>query len=110
MWLDLQVHRPMQAATPQFVLDVALQCTQRQVVLFGPSGAGKSLTLKAVAGLLRPWRGHDSHMHIRLRCPAGSPDCRDIAPPPPPKPRTAAERSEGATKRQLHAYTPVSPA
>ena len=32
---------------------------------------------------VRPWRGHDSHMHIRLRCPAGSPDCRDIAPPPP---------------------------
>ncbi|MFY1079530.1 ATP-binding cassette domain-containing protein, partial [Escherichia coli] len=36
----------------------SLQCTQRQVVLFGPSGAGKSLTLKAVAGLLRPGQGH----------------------------------------------------
>jgi penicillin-insensitive murein endopeptidase len=32
---------------------------------------------------IRPWYGHDSHMHIRLRCPAGSPECRDIAPPPP---------------------------
>ncbi|HEV7263799.1 MAG TPA: penicillin-insensitive murein endopeptidase [Falsiroseomonas sp.] len=32
---------------------------------------------------VRPWRGHDSHMHVRLRCPPGSPDCRDIAPPPP---------------------------
>jgi penicillin-insensitive murein endopeptidase len=32
---------------------------------------------------VRPWRGHDSHMHIRLRCPEGSPECRDIAPPPP---------------------------
>jgi penicillin-insensitive murein endopeptidase len=32
---------------------------------------------------VRPWRGHDSHMHLRLRCPADSPDCRDIAPPPP---------------------------
>jgi penicillin-insensitive murein endopeptidase len=32
---------------------------------------------------VRPWRGHDSHMHIRLRCPADSPDCTDIAPPPP---------------------------
>ena len=32
---------------------------------------------------VRPWRGHDSHMHIRLRCPADSPDCADIAPPPP---------------------------
>ena len=33
--------------------------------------------------LVRPWRGHDSHMHIRLRCPAGQPECRDLAPPPP---------------------------
>ncbi len=32
---------------------------------------------------VRPWRGHDSHMHIRMRCPPGQPDCRDIAPPPP---------------------------
>ena len=58
MWLDLQVQRRLQAAGQEFLLDVSLQCTQRQVVLFGPSGAGKSLTLKAVAGLLRPDRGH----------------------------------------------------
>ncbi len=58
MWLDLQVQRRLQAAGQDFVLDVSLQCTQRQVVLFGPSGAGKSLTLKAVAGLLRPGQGH----------------------------------------------------
>jgi len=32
---------------------------------------------------VRPWRGHDSHMHLRLRCPADSPGCQDIAPPPP---------------------------
>lgn len=32
---------------------------------------------------VRPWRGHESHMHIRLRCPAGQAECRDIAPPPP---------------------------
>ena len=31
---------------------------------------------------VRPWRGHDSHMHVRLRCPAGQPDCRDQPPPP----------------------------
>ena len=58
MWLDLQVQRRLRAAGQDFVLDVSLQCTQRQVVLFGPSGAGKSLTLKAVAGLLRPGQGH----------------------------------------------------
>lgn len=32
---------------------------------------------------VRPWRGHDSHMHIRLPCPAGQAECRGIAPPPP---------------------------
>ncbi|HZH46670.1 MAG TPA: penicillin-insensitive murein endopeptidase [Roseococcus sp.] len=33
--------------------------------------------------VLRPWRGHDSHMHVRLRCPADSPDCRPGPPIPP---------------------------
>lgn len=32
---------------------------------------------------LRPWRGHDAHMHIRLRCPADSPQCEQQAPIPP---------------------------
>ncbi len=31
---------------------------------------------------IRPWRGHDSHMHIRLRCPAGQTECHDQAPVP----------------------------
>ncbi|WP_241671045.1 penicillin-insensitive murein endopeptidase [Dankookia rubra] len=31
---------------------------------------------------VRPWRGHDSHMHIRLRCPTDQPDCHDQPPPP----------------------------
>lgn len=29
---------------------------------------------------IRPWWGHTRHFHIRLRCPAGSPECRDQAP------------------------------
>ena len=53
MWLDLQVQRRLQASGQTFELDVALQCTQRQVVLFGPSGAGKSLTLRLIDGLAR---------------------------------------------------------
>ena len=24
---------------------------------------------------IRPWYGHDEHFHVRLSCPAGSPDC-----------------------------------
>lgn len=57
MWLEVDIRRQLQAAGHRFQLDVQLSCTQRQVVLFGPSGSGKSLTLKAVAGLLRPDAG-----------------------------------------------------
>ncbi len=31
---------------------------------------------------LRPWFGHEDHMHVRLRCPAGSTDCSPQAAPP----------------------------
>ncbi len=31
---------------------------------------------------VRPWYGHDSHMHVRLGCPAGSPDCVAQSPVP----------------------------
>jgi len=29
---------------------------------------------------LRPWWGHDDHFHVRLRCPADSPDCEPQKP------------------------------
>lgn len=32
---------------------------------------------------IRPLHGHHYHFHVRLSCPAGSPDCVDQAPPPP---------------------------
>jgi penicillin-insensitive murein DD-endopeptidase len=32
---------------------------------------------------IRPWWGHNEHFHIRILCPAGQPECRDQAPPPP---------------------------
>lgn len=31
---------------------------------------------------VRPYWGHDYHMHVRLSCPAGSPQCRPQAAPP----------------------------
>ena len=65
---------------------------------------------------IRPWYGHDSHFHVRLNCPAGSPGCqpqdpppagdgcadaakwqRDILNPPPPNPNAPAP----ARKRDL---------
>ncbi len=57
MWLELDIRRHLHAAGEHFQLQVRMGCTQRQVVLSGPSGAGKSLTLKAIAGLLRPDAG-----------------------------------------------------
>lgn len=30
---------------------------------------------------IRPWYGHDSHMHVRLRCPSDSSLCENQAPP-----------------------------
>jgi penicillin-insensitive murein DD-endopeptidase len=31
---------------------------------------------------VRPWYGHDDHIHVRLKCPADSPHCRAQAPVP----------------------------
>lgn len=32
---------------------------------------------------VRPWWGHNRHVHIRLRCPPGDAGCVDARPPPP---------------------------
>ena len=50
--------RPCTQGTRSFTLNVQLQSGSQRNVIYGPSGAGKSLTLKAIAGLLTPERGH----------------------------------------------------
>ena len=55
---DLAVDKVLQSRQHQFALRVRLQSPSRRVVLLGDSGAGKSMTLRAVAGLLRPDAGH----------------------------------------------------
>ena len=32
---------------------------------------------------VRPWYGHDAHMHVRMSCPRGATACEDQAAPPP---------------------------
>lgn len=32
---------------------------------------------------IRPWWGHDTHFHVRLRCPNGDTACQNQTPPPP---------------------------
>jgi len=55
---DVAVLKVMGAGAQRFELDVAFRSDATRLVLFGPSGAGKTLTLKAIAGLLRPDAGH----------------------------------------------------
>ena len=55
---DVAVRKAMGAGEHRFELDVAFRSDATRLVLFGPSGAGKTLTLKAIAGLVRPDAGY----------------------------------------------------
>jgi molybdate transport system ATP-binding protein len=57
MSIDLLVRKHMVSGDRRFELDVQFKSSAKRIALFGPSGAGKSLTLRAVAGLLRPDAG-----------------------------------------------------
>ncbi|MCG7325474.1 sulfate/molybdate ABC transporter ATP-binding protein [Achromobacter sp. ACRQX] len=57
MSIDLAVRKHMVSGDRKFKLDVQFKSAAKRIALFGPSGAGKSLTLRAVAGLLRPDAG-----------------------------------------------------
>jgi molybdate transport system ATP-binding protein len=54
---DVSVRKSLESGGHRFELDLAISSNATRLVLFGPSGAGKSLTLKAIAGLLRPDQG-----------------------------------------------------
>ncbi len=55
---NVAVRKTMGEPLHRFELDIAFASDATRLVLFGPSGAGKTLTLKAIAGLLRPDQGH----------------------------------------------------
>jgi molybdate transport system ATP-binding protein len=54
--LDLTIRHRLK----NFELNISLQVDQELLALFGPSGSGKSMTLRIVAGLVRPDFGHIS--------------------------------------------------
>jgi len=56
--IDLHIRHYLTSAERQFVLDMRLASSAQRIALFGPSGAGKTLTIKAIAGLLRPQEGY----------------------------------------------------
>ncbi len=84
MTWDIEIHKEIGGLAGRrrdhrrFALDIQFRSDARRLVLFGSSGAGKTLTLKAMAGLMRPDRGHvridgevlldtDSHIDVPAR-------------------------------------------
>ena len=55
---DVTLHKQLRQGDAVFTLDVSFRSDAPCLVLFGPSGAGKSQTLKMLAGIARPDRGH----------------------------------------------------
>lgn len=83
MQLDIDIRKTMRSGKRAFRLDVRLQSSSRRLVIVGPSGSGKSLTLKAIAGLLRPDAGHIRlDGHVLFDAAAGvhlPPQAREVA-------------------------------
>ncbi len=52
---------------------------------------------------VRPWYGHYSHFHVRLRCPAGATNCEPQDPPP------AGDGCEDARQWQRNILNPPPP-
>ncbi|MDN3920913.1 ABC transporter ATP-binding protein [Roseateles violae] len=57
MSFTVQIRKQLHSGARSFELDVGFTTAARRTVVYGPSGAGKSLTLRAIAGLLRPDSG-----------------------------------------------------
>ena len=59
--------------------------------------AGKD---RALLHKVRPWWGHNYHFHVRMGCPAGSPECKGQDP---------AGEAEGCGKDLDYWFTGVDP-
>ena len=55
---DIDISKRLRHGDSRFDLEFHCRSDARRLALFGPSGAGKSQTLQAIAGLVRPDRGH----------------------------------------------------
>lgn len=71
MSIDISVNKEL----GDFTLQMAFATEKRRIGILGPSGCGKSMTLKSIAGIVKPDSGHvvldgrvlfDSEKHINL--------------------------------------------
>ncbi len=53
---------------------------------------------------VRPWYGHNDHIHVRLKCPADSPNCRKQPPVPGGDGCAAKELDYWFSERVLHPH------
>ena len=86
--IDLKTHETTGAWTPAVAKLLALAAADPAVDRIFVNPAIKKLlcagpTAKAPwQGRLRPWWAHHDHFHVRLKCPADSPQCVPQDPPP----------------------------
>ncbi|MDO4636644.1 MAG: ATP-binding cassette domain-containing protein [Lautropia sp.] len=72
MTLELDIQKTLTSHSQRFKLSIRIKSTKQRIVIMGPSGSGKSLTLKAIAGLLRPDSGYIRlHGHTLFDADAG---------------------------------------
>ena len=55
--IDVVLKKTLVSDSGEFELDVSFETESRRLVLLGPSGAGKSLTMRIIAGLIKPDAG-----------------------------------------------------
>jgi len=59
---------------------------------------------------VRPWWGHDYHFHVRIHCPADSPDCKDQEPVAASEGCSGADLDHWFTEEVLHPRpAPIQP-
>ena len=74
--IDVALHHTVSDGTRRFTLAPRFASDAPVIALYGASGAGKSLTLQAMAGLIRPERGH---VHVAGRTLFDSSQGIDVA-------------------------------
>jgi penicillin-insensitive murein endopeptidase len=77
IWLDGDAALVKLAAEEPQVERVFANAAIKQELCTNPQTKGASWLTK-----VRPWWGHDEHVHVRLKCQPGSASCKDQAPIP----------------------------